>query len=65
MSEEDAPGPDVHYNLEGKLRFIQKHIFDLGMCFDKRKKGKFNSIYVIFIVDVYLIFFSSLGSSCL
>lgn len=36
---DDAPGPDVHYNLEGKLRFIQKHIFDLGICFDKREKG--------------------------
>lgn len=34
----DKPGPKEHYGLEGKLRFIQKHIFDLGMCFDKREK---------------------------
>jgi hypothetical protein len=45
MSEEAAAsqaplGPDQNYGLEGKLLWIQKNVFDLGMCFDKREKGE-------------------------
>lgn len=37
----DAPGPKDNYNIENSaLLCVQKKILDLGICFDKREKGK-------------------------